>query len=174
MNDYLSKPVALDELRYKILHWLTPAVALPAGAAPAVVDEQAFFDARALLQTCGGDAHLAGTVVDAVLADLPAQLQTLQALLAAGDSSGFADQCHLLIGLFAQLSSPHLVARLRGAEAVARQGRLPGTAWSEALQQDYASVLAAVAAYRRRAQALRMSWRRFTFALDSSEADKKE
>jgi PAS domain S-box-containing protein len=151
MNDYLPKPVALEELRYKLLYWLTPAVALPVAPIPVAAEAQALFDAQALLHTCGGDTHLADTIVDAVLAGVPAQLQTLQALLAAGDSAGFADQCHLLIGLFAQLSSPHLVVRLRSAEAAARQGRLPGAAWNEALQQEYASVLAAVAAYRRSA-----------------------
>ena len=149
MDDYLPKPVALDELRYKILHWLRPAAALPAGSAPIAADAQALFDVQALMQTCGGDTHLADTIVDAVLADAPAQLQTLQALLAVGDSTGFADQCHLLIGLFAQLSSPYLVARLRGAESAARQGRLPAADWSEAMQQDYASMLAAIAAYHK-------------------------
>src|SRR5690606_21628983 len=147
MDDYLPKPVALDELRYKILRWLMPAAELP-GPTPAAVDAQALFDAQALMQSCGGDTHLADTIIDAVLADAPAQLQTLQSLLAVGDNTGFADQCHLLIGLFAQLSSPHLVARLRGVETAARQGHLPAADWSEAVQQDYASVLAAVAAYR--------------------------
>lgn len=149
MNDYLAKPVGLDELRHKVVHWLAAAastVALP--AAPAA-EGSAVFDAAALLQNCGGDAGLAATIMDAVLADVPLQLSRLQALQVAGDAGGFADQCHLLIGLFAQMSATQLVAHLRTAEAEARQGQLPAAGWFDALGQEHEALLAQVAAYRK-------------------------
>ncbi|MDE2599002.1 MAG: CHASE domain-containing protein [Rhodocyclaceae bacterium] len=149
MDDYLSKPVAFDDLRHKLLHYLSgaeqQAVPVPEGGAG-----DAVFDERELAANCGGDAYLAISIIDAVLADAPAQLQGLRALIEAGDHAGFARQCHLLIGLFAQMSARHLVASLRRAELDARQSVLPQPDWADLLQRDYEELLAAVTRYRTR------------------------
>lgn len=149
MNDYLSKPVGLDDLRRKLLQWLTSSAALAAEAlSPSSPGSDETFDWRELMRNCGDDRYLAFTIVDSVLADIPAQLAQLDQLQASGDAAGFARQCHLLVGLLAQMGAKHLVAVLRRAELAARQNELPEAGWRLALSEDFARLLSAVTTYR--------------------------
>lgn len=151
MNDYLSKPVALEDLRYKVLHWLLPVSTAPTAVVPAsagVTEGTLIFDEGELTKNCGGDLILVSTVIDTVLADIPEQFDTLQRLIASADHVAFARQCHLLIGLFAQLSAKQLVFFLRNAELAAKQEHMPATDWFGLLQQGYDGLLQSVAAYR--------------------------
>ena len=152
MNDYLPKPVVFDELRYKILQWLSayPPARLPAmaplrsGGTTAPV-----FDTAELERNCGLDRSLTLAVIDAALAEAPDQLERLQALCDAHDSEGLARQCHVLLGLFAQLSAKRVIACLRHAEAEIKLDRWPDEGWLPALQLAYAELLLAIAAYRK-------------------------
>ncbi|TAA45844.1 response regulator [Corallincola spongiicola] len=67
MNDYISKPIQVNEMFATIAKWITPAhtalAAMPMPSGPSVVDdvmEQAFkfIDAKAGLQTCNGNPAL--------------------------------------------------------------------------------------------------------------------
>jgi PAS domain S-box-containing protein len=152
MNDYLAKPVVFDDLRYKILQWLSvsPPEAVPIAVAPAPSVEGAVaFDIAELERNCGDDEDLTLAVIDAALAEAPHQLERLQQLLDEGDSAGMARQCHVLLGLFSQLSAKRIMASLRHAESEARRGDLPAKGWLAEVQLGYTELLVAIAAYRK-------------------------
>ena len=145
MNDYLAKPVALDELRHKVLHWLAavPPVIMPTGP----LDEQAvlpILDLQEFMRNCGQDQALVRAVIDTAMADIPSQWRKLEAVLAAGDVAAVASQCHVLTGVFSQLSARRLTAHLRQLEAEAKGGEVPGPDVVAALQTEYAELLIAV------------------------------
>lgn len=150
MNDYLSKPVALDELRYKILHWLsaaTPVVGPPAVRA-ASTEHAPHFDSAELMRNCGGDKELALAVLDAALAEGLLQIERLVPLLAAADHAAVARQCHVLTGLFSQISARRLTENFRQAEREAKQGRMPVGDWLAQQRQCYDAAIQAIATYR--------------------------
>jgi PAS domain S-box-containing protein len=154
MNDYLSKPVVFDELRYKLLQWLATVVPAPALLPQRPVQSgdkgtaQAF-DPGELERNCGGDRGLVLAVMDAALAEAPDQLERLQVLFDEGDNAGLARQCHVLLGLFSQLSAKRIMASLRLAESELKLGNWPGKDWLPGLQLGYAELLLAIAAYRK-------------------------
>jgi CheY-like chemotaxis protein len=152
MNDYLAKPVVFDDLRYKILQWLSvsPPEAVPIAVAPAPSAEGAVaFDIVELERNCGDDEDLTLAVIDAALAEAPHQLERLQQLVDEGDSAGMARQCHVLLGLFSQLSAKRIMASLRHAESDAKRGDLPTKGWLAEVQLGYTELLVAIAAYRK-------------------------
>jgi PAS domain S-box-containing protein len=152
MNDYLAKPVVLDELRYKLLHWLSAApigAAIEATSSRPETDSAPVFDTAELEHNCGRDRELALAVIDAALAEAPIQLEHLQALLDAHDIAELVRQCHALVGLFSQLSAKRIVVSLRYAESEAKLGRLPAGEWLPALQRAYADLLLEIAIYKK-------------------------
>jgi CheY-like chemotaxis protein/HPt (histidine-containing phosphotransfer) domain-containing protein len=157
MNDYLPKPVALDELRYKVLQWLSSAAQAHPPldtltsqlVAPAMDTEQVpFLDAPELLRNCGGDKELALVVVDTVLVEARDQIERLEPLISAEDAAGVAQQCHLLSGLFSQISARRLVEGWRSAEREAKQGRVPEAGWLPRQRQGYEALLRAIEGFR--------------------------
>jgi CheY-like chemotaxis protein len=149
MNDYLSKPIGLDELRYKVLHWLTMTAPLVAPAAiPASEIHHATFDATELEHNCGNDSELVCAVIDAALSEVPEQMERLQTLLDSGDIEALARQYHVLAGVFSQLSAKRIVEQLRHAEKEAKLERRPADGWFPSLQRDYAALLQAITLYR--------------------------
>jgi CheY-like chemotaxis protein len=148
MNDYLSKPVVLDELRYKVLHWLTTvAPTARVGVTPPSKSDAAF-DAAELAHNCGNDQELILAVIDAALSEVPEQMERLQALLVSGDTDALARQYHVLAGVFAQLSAKRIVEQLRHAEKEAKLDRRPADGWFPDLQRDYEALLQALTSYR--------------------------
>jgi two-component system sensor histidine kinase/response regulator len=152
MNDYLSKPVVFDELRYKLLHWLQadlkPSARGASSVSAAVSGDTPTFDAAELARNCGYDKELALAVVDAALSEAPEQMERLRAVLEAGDAPALTRQLHALTGLFSQLSARRLVEKLRQAEKEAKSGGRPSADWLQSVHDDYTDVVEAVTAYR--------------------------
>jgi len=157
MNDYLPKPVALDELRYKVLQWLSSVAhahpsleRLPSSPTVSTLDAEQtpLLDVPELLRNCGGDKELALVVVDTVLAEALSQIEHLEPLISTGDAAGVARQCHLLSGLFSQISARRLLEGWRSAEREANQGRVPEQEWLSRQRQAYEATVLAVADFR--------------------------
>jgi CheY-like chemotaxis protein/HPt (histidine-containing phosphotransfer) domain-containing protein len=127
MDDYLSKPVALDPLADVLATWLPgftarnvlptaePAVAQPAGAT---------FDEEDLLSRLIGDRQLAGTILKGFLQDFPSQLNRLRQRLDEADGPGAGLQAHTLKGAAAAVSAGGLHDLAQAMETAGKSGEL--------------------------------------------------
>jgi CheY-like chemotaxis protein len=127
MDDYVSKPVALDALADVLATWLPgftahntlptaePAVAQPAGAT---------FDEEDLLSRLIGDRQLAGIILQGFVADFPSLLDQLRMRLDVADGPGAALQAHTLKGAAAAVSAGGLHDLAQAMERAGRAGEL--------------------------------------------------
>jgi PAS domain S-box-containing protein len=116
MNDYLSKPFHEADLNALIQRFLnsgsrgigavapTSAVVSVASvatevAADTVDDQVPVFDAPAMLALLGGDAEIAGMMLDSLLLDLPQNLAVLEQALNSGSADAASRAAHTLKGL---------------------------------------------------------------------------
>ncbi|HTJ96899.1 MAG TPA: CHASE domain-containing protein, partial [Rhodocyclaceae bacterium] len=149
MNDYLPKPIVLDELRHKALRWLSVTQQHAAPVASSVDSaELPVFDVSELLRNCGQDRDLALAVIDAALFETTSYLTELGRLLGQADTLAVASQCHVLTGLFAQLSGKRLAAILRRLEAAARLGDMPSMDVMLTLGREYEALQLALHGFR--------------------------
>jgi CheY-like chemotaxis protein len=149
MNDYLPKPIVLDELRHKALRWLSVTQQHAAPVASSVDSaELPVFDVSELLRNCGQDRDLALAVIDAALFETTSYLTELGRLLGQADTLAVASQCHVLTGLFAQLSGKRLAAILRRLEAAARLGDMPSLDVMPTLGREYEALQLALHGFR--------------------------
>ena len=123
MDDYLSKPVALDPLADVLATWLpgfTPRTADPAVSQPA----GATFDEEDLLSRLIGDRQLAGIILQGFVADFPSLLNRLRQRLDAADGPGAALQAHSLKGAAAAVSAGGLHDLAQAMEQAGKSGEL--------------------------------------------------
>ena len=176
MDDYLSKPVR-PQLLSAALEAAAAAIgraavetgreAVPVGsattegvhaaatadepAAPAEPAEPAIDPAALaeLFESVGGDAEFVGEVVDAYLADVPVQLASMRAALAAGDLVALGRAAHTLKGNSRNVGATALSEIARGLEEQARGGDASGAGERiEAADRAFRGVTAALAAAR--------------------------
>jgi CheY-like chemotaxis protein/HPt (histidine-containing phosphotransfer) domain-containing protein len=127
MDDYLSKPVALEALAEVLARWLSGQAAVDAipTAQPAAEElAGATFDEAALLSRLLGDREMAGIVLQAFLVDFPAQLNRLRQRLDQADAPGAALQAHSLKGAAVAVSAGGLQALTLAMERAGRAGEL--------------------------------------------------
>ena len=90
MDDYISKPVKLEELRSTLARWTIRRVEAPAAAGDAAGPEDPL-DAAVLEDLRGlqveGEPDILGELVDAFLKDAPARLDGLRAAVSRGDAT---------------------------------------------------------------------------------------
>lgn len=102
MDDYLSKPVCLDELRNAIERWGTDATPSPLVKTPEVIEELSMHNAidpeviNGLRELSDGDSALLEELVGLFLEDTPPRLDSLQAALDSGDPEGLEAAAHAL------------------------------------------------------------------------------
>jgi len=141
MNDYVSKPVSPQALAEVLIKWLpkTPDQGADAAAAgahlqtlptselpspdPAVVFDRAGFLARMM-----NDEALMQVVSNGFLQDIPLQLNTLHALLQAGDTPALLRLAHSVKGAFANVGAVRLRELAFKIEQAARAADLPAAA----------------------------------------------
>jgi HPt (histidine-containing phosphotransfer) domain-containing protein len=127
MNDFLSKPVEIEQLAAVLAKWI-PAPECPSAASttePAAPEvEPAVFDAEALLNRLMGDRQLAGSIVHGFLEYVPSQLEDLRKRLVERDAAGARLQAHALKGSAANVSAGSLRVVALRMEQAAEAGEL--------------------------------------------------
>jgi signal transduction histidine kinase/HPt (histidine-containing phosphotransfer) domain-containing protein len=113
MDDYLSKPILLDDLRDAILRTGQPAVDLGAAAPGELAPPEApaldplFLDRLRQLEIASG-REIVRQFVDDFLADVPRRITEMRRSLAQGDGAALAFAAHALKGSSAQLGALRL------------------------------------------------------------------
>jgi HPt (histidine-containing phosphotransfer) domain-containing protein len=127
MDDYLSKPVALDALADVLATWLpgfTPRNALPTADLAVAQPAGATFDEEDLLSRLIGDRQLAGIILQGFVADFPSLLNRLRQRLDAADGPGAALHAHSLKGAAAAVSAGGLHDLAQAMESAGNSGEL--------------------------------------------------
>jgi HPt (histidine-containing phosphotransfer) domain-containing protein len=127
MNDYLAKPVELQQLADALARWIPAAhiaAALPAYPPSAAPPAILVFDEKALLRRMMGERQLAAVVLKGFIEDAPNQLQQMQVKLDAEDGPGTRMQAHTLKGSAATVAADALHAITLEMETAARAGQL--------------------------------------------------
>jgi HPt (histidine-containing phosphotransfer) domain-containing protein len=172
MDDYVSKPIRVDELvnalaRSRPLPGQKDAggqeTAAATGQAPAVsaavagsgadgVPAADVLDPRALrtlLDTVGGEFEVLAELIDSFLEDAPGLLAELTGFAAASDAAGLRRIAHSLKSNGADLGATEFSRLCRELEALARDGELADAAERVVhLQTEYERVAAALVAVR--------------------------
>ena len=155
MDDYISKPIQVQELIDVVERWLEaneaperpagPVAPPPVGPAegPAVQWDE-------LLAVVDGNRELAEELLQAFLLDAQARVEALHAAQAGGQPDALRDQAHTLKGVSANVAARGVSAAAAALEHAVRAGesiRLP--ALIRALESQIAEVATAIAAWRR-------------------------
>jgi PAS domain S-box-containing protein len=144
MDDYLAKPVKLDELRSVLERWVKrPADAAPAdvadpaaGSASEALDpvDVSVLEALSQLDDPGGPS-LRDELIDIFLRDAPLKHAALREALAAGDRAALERVAHALKGASGNLGARPLAQLCARIEASARAGELARAAAEVALAE---------------------------------------
>ena len=127
MNDFLTKPVEIEQLAEVLAKWNPAPERLDAASTtePAAPElEPVVFDTEALLHRLMGDRQLAGRVVEMFLEYVPSQLDGLRKRLVERDAAGASSQAHALKGSAANVSAGSLRAVALRMERAADAGEL--------------------------------------------------
>ena len=144
MDDYIAKPVRLEDVRHMIERWGakaaleqpaqqlpgmdaadadSPAAPGPASGSTKVADEDPV-DMERLLEFTDGSADNLRELVTLYLTQTTEQLEKLRAAVAAGDSAEVRRVAHSCAGASATCGMRHLVPLLRELEQQGRDGKL--------------------------------------------------
>ena len=158
MNDYLSKPIRIDELRSAILRAMrgapprsaAPAAPIATHPDPETLDPAYLENLRRLEAATGRE--LVSTVASTFLTETTRHLAAMRDAQERGDAAALELAAHSLKGSGAQLGAACLAALCAGVEETARTGSLDGLAARlpaiEAEAQRVAAELRAVIARR--------------------------
>jgi CheY-like chemotaxis protein len=143
MDDYVSKPIRLNEL-IRVLSFppRVPGAGYPlagGGAGSAPLDPAGMSN---LLEILGGDFADLATIIDTWLEDLPRLLGDLGDYAAKGDAAGVQRMAHSLKSNAADFGATSLAAMCQGLELAARDHRLDGLNDAIALIRTEASAVA--------------------------------
>ena len=124
MNDYLTKPIRVDELVAAIER--TPRRELATdepkeAASHDTIDERAL---TRLVDGTGGDAGFVAELIDQFMAEAPELVAVARAGLEAGDADEVRRAAHTLKSNAATFGAHHLAERSRGLEEAAKHRAL--------------------------------------------------
>ncbi len=125
MDDYLPKPIDLDELAQVLAKWIgrLKLIGKPSTKA-ALSASDGVFDRAGLMKRLSGNKGLAERLVKGFLEDIPSQLCILRKQLEDGDAPSARRQAHKLKGAAANLSAGALREVAFQAEQAAMAGEL--------------------------------------------------
>jgi CheY-like chemotaxis protein/HPt (histidine-containing phosphotransfer) domain-containing protein len=150
MDDYLAKPIHLEELA-AALRRCRPHVAPRPPAAAGVLHPPAL---ERLMQTIGNDRGLLATLIDTFLRDVPRLVDGARQGLQRGQADEVRRAAHTLKSNGATFGAMRLSELSRELEALARSGILEGTADLLArIEGEYESVRIALEAVREMSRA---------------------
>ncbi|HWQ95507.1 MAG TPA: response regulator [Gammaproteobacteria bacterium] len=131
MDDYLSKPVGIEQLRVKIQRWLPELPAAqhaiiedqpaPVAKSPAM-DDKALDKIRALQME--GEPDLLSEIIASYLGDAPVQLEAIHRAVATGDAEGLRRSAHSMKSSSANLGATVLSSLCKELEEMGRSGDL--------------------------------------------------
>ncbi len=151
MDDYLAKPVKLDELRATIERWVTLPATMPqtAAALEALPVEMAVLDHAMLDELRGlqeeGMPDLLSELVELFMAEAPPLISTLRTAIATGDAAALRVAAHTLKGCSGNLGAVVLAAECKKLEELSRSGALDGAQLDlAAVEREYARAVTAL------------------------------
>ncbi|MEA2562907.1 MAG: hypothetical protein QOH06_4411 [Acidobacteriota bacterium] len=125
MEDHLSKPILLENLRAALLRAEPPAaVSAPAGEPDPVLDP-VFLERLLELERLGG-CSVVQLIVDSFVAEAPRRLERMRGALARGDRQELTLVAHTLKGGSAQLGALRVASVSSELEESGKEGRLDG------------------------------------------------
>ncbi len=130
MDDYLAKPVSIEQLRAKIHSWLPQQAAAsyavvedqPAPAQRSVIDGRALDKIRALQMD--GEPDLLSEIVVSYLSDAPKQLESIHSAAQAGDAESLRRSAHSIKSSSANLGAMILSGLCKELEEMGRSNDL--------------------------------------------------
>ncbi len=153
MDDYISKPVNLEQLRQVLARWTSmpsPTTLLIASAPPpessapladsaSPLDPKVFANLR-YLQEDGGPDYV-GELIDLYLQQTPGLIQTLRMAIDQDDALGLQKSAHTLKGSSASLGATTLAAHFKELEFIGRAGTTTGAvAWLRQVDNEFERV----------------------------------
>jgi len=126
MDDYVSKPFVLDVLAQVVQRWLASASTsvLPDGRPPDSATPHLDPDVLVRLLAERGDAETSRQSIDQSNIVIPAELDQIGQMIAAGDAKGARAAAHRLVGTALNLGLGTLVAAGRAVEHLAMSDRI--------------------------------------------------
>ncbi|MEW6367592.1 MAG: response regulator [Acidobacteriota bacterium] len=140
MDDYISKPVRLDELVHVLGRWIgEDRVRIPGVPSDAPALLETGLDTPALLKRLGGDEEILSEVVRVFLQDVPRQVSRLREAAALGDAAAVRDVAHSLKGASGSVGAAELQEKAARLETLAG-GAADLTGASEIIAQMEAEI----------------------------------
>jgi two-component system sensor histidine kinase/response regulator len=135
MDDYVSKPVKMEELEKLLANWLpvSSASTEEAGALEKLgKDDSPPVDLERLYLAMGDKPEELQETLEIYLEQMEDSLKRLTAAITAGDASEIDLIAHDCAGVSANCGMTAVVAPLRELERMGREGQLTGAAWQGA------------------------------------------
>jgi PAS domain S-box-containing protein len=135
MDDYLTKPLRVEELKRALEK--SPSTAPP----PPALVEDAVVDLERLMDVASGDTESMHQLVQMYLEQTPPKMAALEAAIQSGDAKAVKQHAHSIAGTSSSCGMTAVVAPTRALEKMAFEGDLTGApaAFAEASRQ-YARV----------------------------------
>jgi signal transduction histidine kinase/CheY-like chemotaxis protein/HPt (histidine-containing phosphotransfer) domain-containing protein len=127
MDDYLTKPLRVEDLRTALLRMGRPTAARPPELKPeasVAFDPEAIARLRQLEAAAGRE--IVSSLLESFLAEVPRRLEALRAAYAGGDRKSLQAGAHSLKGSAGQLGALKLAALCRDIEIGEDDAALPG------------------------------------------------
>ncbi len=116
MDDYLTKPLRLEEMLVTLERWTGAERAANAGVEPV--------DVEGLREAVGGDAQFLRDVIELFLADVPGRIEKLKEAVAAGDGQVIRQEAHSLKGASGSVRAGVLEEKFARLEMMGKEGRI--------------------------------------------------
>ncbi|MCE0533909.1 ATP-binding protein [Kineosporia rhizophila] len=125
MDDFLSKPVQLNQLRDKVNHWLArpTAVEAPAVPAPRTEDGPPVLDQEIITELSSYGSEFIVSLIEDFLAAAPDRVARIRATAEEGDAEEVARAAHALRGAAANLGGARLAHVCAQIEEAGQNGR---------------------------------------------------
>jgi PAS domain S-box-containing protein len=123
MDDYVSKPVKVEELQVKLAHWLSRRSAVPQITVPLVVTEDPV-DMQLLRNVADGDTEFMNELVELYFTDASNRIAALRHAVTGGAVADVEQIAHTLAGSSVASGMRAVAPPLRKLEQMARAGQL--------------------------------------------------
>jgi HPt (histidine-containing phosphotransfer) domain-containing protein len=116
MDDYLTKPLKLEEMLVTLERWVGVEKAATKGAEPV--------DVEGLREAVGGDAQFLRDVIELFLSDVPGRIEKLKEAVAARDGQVIKQEAHSLKGASGSVRAGLLQEKFARLEKLGKEGQI--------------------------------------------------